>query len=46
MDQLNREPGPQPVLPCDANDIDDDDGGDILGPMIESHVDLCSKDSS
>ena len=42
---LNQDPHPLPVLPVPTissnkyND-DDDDGGDISGPMVESHVDL------
>ena len=40
---LNQDPHPPPVLPVptiSSNKDDDDDRGDILGPMVESHVDL------
>ena len=40
---LNQDPHPLPVLPVptiSSNKDDDDDRGDILGPMVESNVDL------
>ena len=44
-DSLNQEPHHQPVLPVPAipgnqDDNDDDDGGEVSGPLVESHVDL------
>ena len=44
-DSLNQEPHPQPVLPVPAvpgnlDDNDDDDGGEVSGPLVESHIDL------
>ena len=44
-DSLNQEPHSQPVLPVPAvpgtlDDNDDNDGGEVSGPLVESHIDL------